>query len=220
MGKIQKYILVFGIIIIGIIGILFWIVHLKDPYASINHIKNKDIFRQNESQYYVYYYKKDCPYCMRIEDLILKLGNSEETLYIVNMGEDQKIKTYNWEKFHAENDREIGILNLDNTITFYEGESEEKYLSCTEKNKYGKTKVYEIKEADENYLLQNRNARIGYIYASLQTPEINYDTVQKPEDIIIGGVPTLVHITDGKIDAFYYDAPEIGTYLREILGEQ
>ena len=143
----------------------------------------------------------------------MQLAESEEALYVVNMGKDQNTKSYDWNKMHAEEDKEIGMLNLDSSITFYEGESKEKYQNQTDKNKYGKIKRYDIVEADDKYLLENSNARIGYVYASIQTPEICYEEMTDADEIVIAGVPTLLHIKNGKIDGFYFDAPEIAEHL-------
>lgn len=216
MKKIQKYIWIVGVAIIVFLFGMYWLIHMKDPYTALDSIRNRDIFEQEEEEYYVYYYKKDCPYCVRIENLIMQLAESEESLYVVNMGKDQKTKSYDWNKMHTEEDKEIGILNLDSSITFYAGESKEKYQNQTEKNQYGKIKRYEIVEADDKYLLENSNARIGYVYASIQTPEICYEEMTDADEIVIAGVPTLLHIKNGKIDGFYFDAPEIAAHLEDI----
>lgn len=215
MKKIQMYIWVFGVVLIGVLCTGYWVIHMKDAYYSLNCIKNKDVFSQKEEAYYVYYYKKDCPFCERLENLIMQLDQSEETLYIVDMGKNQNTKSYDWKKHHMEEDKEIGIINLDNSITFYSDENEEKYQIQTERNKFGKVKAYEIVEADEKYILENSNARIGYVYASIQTPEIDYENITNSADIVIAGVPTLLHIKDKKIDGFYFDAPEIAEHLGE-----
>lgn len=47
--------------------------------------------------------------------------------------------------------KEIGYSKDGKSITYYEGESEDKYLHTKEKNKYGKTKMYEIVIADKEY---------------------------------------------------------------------
>lgn len=216
MKKIQKYIWIVGVSIIVFLFGMYWLIHMKDPYTALDSIRNRDIFEQEEEEYYVYYYKKDCPYCVRIENLIMQLAESEETLYVVNMGKDQKTRSYDWNKIHAEEDKEIGILNWDSSITFYEGESKEKYQNQTDKNKYGKIKRYDIVEADDRYVLKNSNARIGYVYASIQTPEIDYEEITDADEIVIAGVPTLLHIKNGKIDGFYFDAPEIAEHLEDI----
>ncbi len=216
MKNIQKYIWIVGIAIIVFLFGMYWLIYMKDPYTALDSIRNRDIFEQEEEEYYVYYYKKDCPYCVRIESLIMQLAESEEALYVVNMGKDQNTKSYDWNKMHTEEDKEIGILNLDSSINFYAGESKEKYQNQTEKNQYGKIKRYEIVEADDKYLLENSNARIGYVYASIQTPEIDYEDITDADEIVIAGVPTLLHIKNGKIDGFYFDAPEIAAHLEDI----
>lgn len=72
------------------------------------------------------------------------------------------------------------------------------------KNEYGKTKRYEIKKADKEYLKTNKKARKGYVYASLETPNIDYYTLTSDDEVTIAGVPTLLHVKNNKVDKFYF----------------
>lgn len=41
------------------------------------------------------------------------------------------------------------------------------------------------------------------------TPEIDYSIIKCWDDIVIAGVPTLLHVQNGKIDKFYFGVEEI-----------
>ena len=96
--------------------------------------------------------------------------------------------------FMKKNDIEIGKVKSNGKIEYYEGESKEKYTKSKEKDEYGKTKGYEIKKADKEYLKINKKARKGYVYASLETPDIDYYTLTSEDDVTIAGVPTLLRV--------------------------
>ena len=86
-----------------------------------------------------------------------------------------------------------------------------------EKDEYGKTKRYEIKKADKEYLKTNKKARKGYVYASLETPNINYYTLTPEDEVTIAGVPMLLHVKDNKVDKFYFDSVEIKPALEKLI---
>lgn len=219
MKKTQKVILIVGIPVLILLFVAYLQVHMMSPYSALNEIKYKDSLVQQGDEYYVYYYKKNCPYCLKIQDSILKLA-SQYKLYIVDTDKmhNRPLK-FDWNNLHEQNDVEIGIQNVDGTKQFYKGENEEKYLNTQEKNQFGKIKVYEIIIADKNYLITNKNAQIGHIYASLQTPEIDYGKIRNSSDIIIAGVPTLLHIKNGQINGFYFDSPEIAEHINNLSKE-
>lgn len=219
MKKIQKIIIIVGILVILGLIIAYYFVHNLDPYSSIPNINAKEALTQIEGEYYVYYYKKNCPYCIKIEPLFLEFANKEK-VYIIDVSKfGNKSKNYDWKSLHEANDIEIGVQNADKSITYFSGEDKEKYLVPQGKNQYGKEKRYEIVVADKEYISSNKNARIGYVYASILTPEINYAEVSNSNDIVIAGVPTLLHINDGHIEGFYFDSEEIAEYIQCILNK-
>ena len=85
-----------------------------------------------------------------------------------------------------------------------------------EKDEYGKTKRYEIKKADKEYLKTNKKARKGYVYASLETPNIDYYTLTSDDEVTIAGVPTLLHVKNNKVDKFYFDSVEIKPLMEKL----
>lgn len=211
--KKTKKTFIFLIVAILFLGIVTFINYIRkgtnDPYTSYRAIAPETILKE-EDRIYIYFYKLNCPYCEEIEDDMKWYGKTKSTLYFCNMNnEKDKFKSFNWQKFHEENDIEIGKANSDGKIEFYEGQSKNKYENSKETNAYGKTKKYEIIIADEEYLKTNRKAKKGYVYASLKTPEIDYSTCISANDIIIPYVPTILVIEDGKITEFYYGPEEI-----------
>ena len=83
-------------------------------------------------------------------------------------------------------------------------------------SQYGKTKRYEVKKANKEYLKSNKKARKGYVYASLETPNIDYYTLTSEDEVTIAGVPTLLHVKDNKVDKFYFDSKEIKTIMKKL----
>jgi thiol-disulfide isomerase/thioredoxin len=219
LKKTQKLILIVGIPVLIILFVAYLKIHMMSPYSSLNEIKSKDTLVQQSDEYYVYYYKKNCPYCFKIQDSIFKFA-SKYKLYIVDTEKmSNQLLKYDWNNFHEQNDIEIGIQNADGTKQFYNNQTEEKYLNTKEKNQFGKLKIYEIIVADKKYLSTNKKAEIGHIYASLQTPEIDYENITDSSAIIIAGVPTLLHIKSGQINGFYFDSPEIAEHINNLLKE-
>lgn len=190
----------------------------RGDYDKYEHISPRYTLLKEGDPYYVYFYKSDCPYCEDVKDEIKKFAdNKDNTIYFVNTKQsDSDIVEYDWSTLNSENDIEIGISKDGEKIDYYDGESEEKYLNSQELNEFGKVKRYKIVIADDNYLEKNSNAKKGYVYASLQTPEINYDNLQTGNKPTIAGVPTLLKINKDGTTEFYFDSVEIKPYLEEI----
>lgn len=194
-----------------------------DPYENGQTITYQTIEKENllnsseYKSYYIFFYKEGCPYCKEVEDDVKEFATNYSNIYFVNMDKKSKdYKKFNWNKFHEENDIEIGEVKSNGKVEYYEGESKEKYTKSKEKDEYGKTKRYEVKKADKEYLKTNKKARKGYVYASLETPNIDYYTLTSEDDITIAGVPTLLHVKDSKVDKFYFDSVEIKPIMKEL----
>ena len=71
-----------------------------------------------------------------------------------------------------------------------------------------------MKKANKEYLKTNKKARKSYVYASLETPNIDYYTLTS--EVTIAGVPTLLHVKDNKVDKFYFDSAEIKTIMKKL----
>ena len=171
-----------------------------DPYESTQklsyqHIEKEDLLNnpaEDGDSYYIYFYKEGCPYCKEVEDDIKEYVSGHSTMYFVNMDEKSKdYKKFDWNKFHEENDIEIGKIKSNGKIEYYEG--------------------------DKEYLKTNKKARKGYVYASLETPNINYYTLTPEDEVTIAGVPTLLHVKDNRVDKFYFDSVEIKPALEKLI---
>ncbi len=210
-----KMVLVF--IVVGIIITLLCNAIKTDPFKSYQKISAENILNNAEDEsYYVYFYKTNCPYCENIESAIRDYAKAHSTLYFVNIEENkEKFKSFDWKTFHSKNDIEIGKIN-NGKIEFYVNESEKKYTQYNQTDIYGKVKRYKIVEADEDYIKLNKNAKKGYVYASLQTPNIDYYNLTSKDRITLAGVPTMLHVTNGKIDQFYFDDVEIGSLMERL----
>lgn len=228
MEKSKKTLKMLGICIIGLV-IVVAVNMLKkpsDPFkASTNklayqHIEKVNLLDNPEEDgdfYYVYFYRVGNSNCEKVEDSIKTYARSHSAIYFVNMDEKSKdYKKFDWNKFHEENDIEIGKVKSNGKIEYYEGESKEKYTKSKEKDEYGKTKGYEIKKADKEYLKINKKARKGYVYASLETPDIDYYTLTSEDDVTIAGVPTLLCVKNNKVDQFYFDSVEIKSIMKKL----
>ena len=152
MEKSKKTLKMIGICIIGLV-IVVAVNMLKkpsDPFkASTNklayqHIEKVNLLDNPEEDgefYYVYFYRVGNSNCEKVEDSIKTYARSHSAIYFVNMNEKSKdYKKFDWNKFHEENDIEIGKVKSNGKIEYYEGESKEKYTKSKEKDEYGKTK--------------------------------------------------------------------------------
>lgn len=218
MRKIDKFIgLVVTMLIILILGIGIVIVNgvsVIDSYPNIEKIKSSQLFDLEESDYYVYFYEENCPYCKEVKDRINQFAESGESIYAINYDNIfNRVNKYNWEEIEAKYNKKIGTVDEKGNKNFLPGESEEKYLNSTETNQYGKVIRYQIIEITEDNVNQFTDLEIGDLYIEIQTPEIDYSAVAKAKDLIIAGVPTLLHIENGKIEEFYFDSIEIEEFL-------
>ena len=217
-----------GICIIGLVIVVAVNMFKKpsDPFQSSNnklgyeHVEKEELLnnpKEDGDSYYVYFYKVGNQDCEEVKDDIKTYARSHSALYFVNMDEQSKdYKKFDWNKFHEENDVEIGKVKSNGKIEYYEGESKEKYTKSKGKDEYGKTKRYEVKKANKEYLKSNKKARKGYVYASLETPNIDYYTLTSEDEVTIAGVPTLLHGKDNKVDKFYFDSKEIKTIMKKL----
>lgn len=101
MYKKVKIYAIFTILILIVLFALLTFVRTKDVYFELEKIHLKNILNQDYSGYegyYVYFYKKDCPFCKKLEEDILTL-NDKSKLFIVDTEKIyNKTKSYDWEK--------------------------------------------------------------------------------------------------------------------------
>lgn len=189
---------------------------MVDTYPLLNKISTSEIFQQEDS-YYVYFYMERCPYCNEVKSEINEFAASGGNIYGVDYAQPQnRVNSYDWSTAAEKYNKKIGYIDATGTKQFHQGESEEKYLNSVEKNIYGKVIRYQITQIDEYNIGGFPGASIDDLYAEVQTPEINYAVVTNPADLIIAGVPTVLHIVNGRVEGFYFDSIEIATLLESL----
>lgn len=187
-----------------------------NSYSQLTSIRGNQALTQPENDYYVYYYMANCHYCKQIENEFFEFAKKRQ-VYIVDIKiKENRTIIYDWNKHREKYDKEIGKTDNSGNIIFYDGESREKYENSTETNQYGKKINYEIVVADKAYIKTNKNARIGYVYASNETPLIDYSNVSRSEDLVIAGTPTLLHIVNGKVVNDYFDSTEVSEFFKTV----
>ncbi len=190
---------------------------IADLYPGIEKITTKEILEQNKDSYYVYFYQPNCPFCNEVKDAVNKFASDGGEIYAVDYSiPSNRANRYDWTEVAQKYNKKIGWIDSDGHKNYLPGESEEKYLNNTEVNIYGKVIRYQITEINEYNVNQFEGAEIGDIYTDVQTPEIDYASVKDTSDLIIAGVPTMFHISDGRIDGFYFDSVEISELLKNI----
>lgn len=218
MNKKFTKIIFVSLILIGIAFGAYYKVSSDNPYNNFKNIKVSEVLQQNDDDYYVYVYMKDCYYCNLIKEEVFKFAESHDNVYFIDLNKvkSNEREVFDWEKYNTEHDIEIGTSNDGKTIDYYDGESENKYIYSKEVNKFGKKKQYEIKIADNDYLKTNKNAKLGKVYAKEIIPEIDYSKYKSGEKLMLAGAPTLLHIDKGKIDNYWFDSRDISEYIKEV----
>ena len=177
-------------------------------FGVFGEIRNNQVLSQEEVDYYVYYYLEGCPDCEKANPTLKEFSKSNK-VYAVNYRENADIMSYyNWTQHHISNDLDIGVL-VNGVEVFNSGESREKYENGAFYSPIGKRLYYDVVVADAAYLRTNPEAEIEHIYAELRTPLLDYSNIEKTEDILIAGFPTVLHVRNGKIVEYYYDVPDI-----------
>ena len=55
----------------------------EDPYENVTKINLKDMFNQNQEDYYVYFYMVQCPFCNQVKDKMLNFAAENDNVYFV-----------------------------------------------------------------------------------------------------------------------------------------
>ena len=175
---------------------------------SLENIDIEESLIQDETEYYLYFYKTACPYCIQVSEAIETLSTRHK-VYALNCDiVKNRGQQYDWSKsIHSA--KEIGYIDEEGNTIFYPGESAEKYLLANTYDQYGNKQRYEM------YSSIPDGQDIEMIYVKMMTPEINYAIVNSWQEIVIAGVPTLLHVTNGHIDEFFFDSVEIKDILDE-----
>lgn len=189
-----------------------------ERYPNLTKISKSAMLAQEQDSYYVYFYRENCPYCNNVKEVIDQFAAQGNAIYGVDCAlPENRTKGYSWTQVKEKYNKKIGWLDENGVAQYLPGESAEKYLSCTEQNMYGKTNRYNIVEINVDNMEQYTGSQIGDLYADVQTPEIDYGALTNPDELTLGGIPTVLHITDGQIDNFIYDDVEILPFFSQQL---
>lgn len=188
----------------------------EDPYQNVTKINLKDMFNQNQEDYYIYFYMVQCPFCNQVKDKMLNFAAENDNVYFVDyaLRENRPLQKYNWAATRSKYNKKIGYVDSDGNKVFLPGESEEKYQNM--KNDYGKRMRFNFVTITPEDIPAFPGSQVGDIYTDIQTPEIDYASITKYEDMLIAGVPALYRISNGKITEFYFDSVEIEEFFNSI----
>ena len=167
-----------------------------NKFDKINKIEFSQSFKLGEPEYIVYYYMNNCHYCNKIEDNVIEFAEKMDykCFYAVPMDlSKNKSGWYNMKEHHTKYDIEIGKLDEDGNVIYYDGESSEKYLNSQDID-------YDIVKTDsknyENYKKRNSNAKPNRVYAVDYTERID---TENTENFKVSGTPTAIWVKNGKI---------------------
>lgn len=185
----------------------------EDPYENVTKISLSEIFDQRQNDYYVYFYMVRCPYCNQVKDKMLNFAAEKGNVYFVDyaLGENRPSQKYNWTEVRLKYNKKVGYIDDKGNQVFLPGESEEKYRDM--KNEYGKIMRFDFVTITAENIGLFSGAEIGDVYTDVQTPEIDYFSITRYEDMLIAGVPSLFRVQDGRITEFYFDSLEISAFL-------
>lgn len=184
-------------------GLNFAFAAEEDPYEGLNKISTSDMFNQEFTSYYVYFYYTTCPYCNSIKQQMIEFASQRDDVFLVDYSlPTNKVNKYNWDPLREQHNKKIGYLDENGKIVYLKSESLEKYQNQV--NKYGKVITYTFPVIGRD------------VYTDIKTPEIDYASVENPKNLIIAAVPTLLHISNGRIDAFYFGPDEISNHLKQV----
>lgn len=192
---------VFLIVCIGIGVILF----PKVKEESIAYTTSIEDLFEKDGHFYVYFNRKECPYCDNIKNDMEKFKKTDTVLEI-DAEACSGTRSYDWDAHEKKYDVEIGEKDNNGKIIFYDGLNEK-----TIKEKYPPIH-YKIVWANENYAAVHDGKEAGKIYAISTHPDVKEKDLRK-DRFVLGGVPTLVEFEDHQVINFYFDDKEIIDFL-------
>lgn len=171
-------------------------------YSQLRHIAVNDFFNIEEDEYYVYFYYESCPDCNYVKNDFINFAKDRNDVFVVDYAiPENKVNGYDWSDLRSRYNKQIGTVDENGNITYFSGESQEKYLNIY--NQFGKKVTF-------TFIIQD-----GGLYTNIKTPEIDYSAVTEVNQLIIAGVPTLLKVNNGVIEEFYYDYYEIYEFLEQ-----
>lgn len=176
----------------------------ESVYTTAVNTSTGDLF-EKEGHFYVYFNRKECPYCDNIEDDI-KQFKKENAVYEIDAEACKGTRNYDWDSHEKKYDVEIGEKDSTRKIVFYDGLDENLI-----KEKYPPIH-YKIIWANENYAALHEGKEAGKVYAISTHPNIKKEELSEKK-FVLGGVPTLVEFENHKVINFYFDDKEIIDFL-------
>lgn len=164
----------------------------------------EDLF-DKEGNFYVYFNRKECPYCDNIKEDIKNFKQGNE-VYEIDAEACKGTRNYDWDSHEKKYDVEIGEKDSTGKIMFYDGMNENLI-----KEKYPPI-FYKVIWANENYAALHEGKEAGKVYAVSTHPYIKKEELNK-DKFVLGGVPTLVEFENHKVINFYFDDKEIIEFL-------
>ena len=73
------------VVILVIMSLILILGNLGCGFMNKNEIEIKEIFSQKEDEYYIYFYKDDCPYCDMVTEEIKLLEQGNIKVYKINL---------------------------------------------------------------------------------------------------------------------------------------
>ena len=131
----------------------------------------EDLF-EKEGHFYVYFNRKECPYCDNIEDDI-KQFKKENAVYEIDAEACKGTRNYDWDSHEKKYDVEIGEKDSTRKIVFYDGLDENLI-----KEKYPPIH-YKIIWANENYAALHEGKEAGKVYAISTHPNIKKEELSE-----------------------------------------
>lgn len=201
----KKYV---GIFLVGMLllfsafGLLYGAHQIKEKdAASLNEITSKQILDRG-GEYYVYFQRKECPYCNNVKEDIIKLSKKQQ-VYMVNTEEqgNENLKDYDWDLHQKKHNILIGEMK--NGKPIFNGNLTVENIQ----KKYSPLKYTIQTRVDEDDKSKEK------IYAILEEPVIDIESIS-PDNLVIPAVPYLIYVKDGSVIEDYFGDTQILHFLK------
>ena len=95
----KKKVIMIGVVLIVCLGTVFYNMQKRNPYKSYNHLKTSEVLKENQHEYWVYFYSMDDQESMDSKNGIARLNKAVSNVYFVKIKdkevviENQKVKS-------------------------------------------------------------------------------------------------------------------------------
>ena len=95
----KKKVIMIGVVLIVCLGTVFYNMQKRNPYKSYNHLKVSEVLKENQHEYWVYFYSMDDQESMDSKNGIARLNKAVSNVYFVKIKdkevviENQKVKS-------------------------------------------------------------------------------------------------------------------------------